>query len=68
MKRISSPRRIEDQNEINVTMNEDECDALNEAVNWYVQNHQDDPSDNIIQRLKVLKGVLHEFFTILSPS
>jgi len=54
--------------ETNVTLNAREADALNATVVQYLQTHEDDPSDNIYQRLKQLRKDLIVIIDKLKPS
>lgn len=69
MKSLSTAEKNSDKGiyETKVTLDSRESDALDAAVNWYLQKHKDDPSDNIIQRLKVLAADLHNLGNELKP-
>ena len=49
-------------------LNIDECNALNEAINFYLQRHKEhDPSDNIIKTLIQLDKDIHDLGNDLAP-
>ena len=51
-----------------IDINIDEVNALNEAINYYLQKHKPhDPNDNIIKKLIELDKDIHDLGNDLSP-
>lgn len=68
MKPISEPVKREDTTDVLVKINARERDALNSAVNFYLQNHKKGEDDNLYARLEQLDLDLDVLLKILKPA
>ncbi len=65
----SDPQKREDnQNECLVLISANEASSIDEAINYYLQTHKNDPNELTTRRIKELEEPIHKLVITLKPS
>ncbi len=67
MKQVRDIKTVDGRNECLVTLNDKECVTIYEAINWYIQRHED-KTDITVKACIELDKDIHQLRTVLRPS